>query len=201
MFIVISSCLFLSSSFVFIEAAPQYAPTSPGCRMEEKVIVEDHCEDYSEIICTTRHVRECKQVDYEYCEGAVEQDVEHQCFKGNEQICIIQNDLLRGGSEDPYVPDVVEECLESGELVCDTKLNVESTIKNEHQCVDVRQPKCAVREEVVTDETCVDSFKFECQAGAYHGQAVCQRYPTKDCSNSTTRKVPPKLFLLVNHVC
>jgi len=157
--------------------------------MEEKVIVEDHCEDYSEIICTTRHVRECKQVDYEYCEGAVEQDVEHQCFKGNEQICIIQNDLLRGGSEDPYVPDVVEECLESGELVCDTKLNVESTIKNEYQCVDVRQPKCAVREEVVTDETCVDSFKFECQAGAYHGQAVCQRYPTKDCSNSTTRKV------------
>ena len=105
----------------------------------------------------------------------------------NEQFCIIR----RTSEEDPYVPDVVGECLESGELVCDTKFNDKSTTKNEHQCVDVRQPKCSVREKVVTDVTCVDSFEFKCQAGAYHGQSVCERYPTRNCSDSNRKVSTP----------
>merc|ERR1712142_641663 len=119
MLLIISSCLLISSLIVHIDAAPQYAPSSPGCRMEEKIIYEDKCEEY---------------VSYEYCEGAIKQDDERQCFKVNEQFCIIQYDHIRRSSEeDPYVPDVVGECLESGELVCDTKFNVKSTTKNEHQ--------------------------------------------------------------------
>merc|ERR1712042_206973 len=190
---IISSCLLISSPFVHIDAAPQYAPYSPGCRMEEKIIYEDKCEEYIEKTCVTNNERVCKQVSYEYCEGAIKQDVERLCFKVNEQFCIIH--LRRTSEEDPYVPDVVPyvpdvvgECLKSGELVCDTKFNVKSTTKNEHQCVDVRQPKCSVREKVVTDVTCVDSFEFKCQAGAYRGQIVCERYPTRNCSDSN-RKV------------
>jgi len=189
MLLIISSCLLISSLIVHIDAAPQYAPSSPGCRMEENIIYEDKCEEYIEKTCVTKNERVCKQVSYEYCEGAIKQDDERQCFKVNEQFCIIQYDHIRRSSEeDPYVPDVVGECLESGELVCDTKFNVKSTTKNEHQCVDVRQPKCSVREKVVTDVTCVDSFEFKCQAGAYHGQSVCERYPTRNCSDSN-RKV------------
>jgi len=210
MLLIISSCLLISSLIVHIDAAPQYAPSSPGCRMEEKIIYEDKCEEYIEKTCVTKNERVCKQVSYEYCEGAIKQDVERQCFKVNEQFCIIQDDHLRRTSEEdpyvpdvvpyvpdvvpyvpdvvPYAPDVVGECLKSGELVCDTKFNVKSTTKNEHQCVDVRQPKCSVREKVVTDVTCVDSFEFKCQAGAYRGQIVCERYPTRNCSDSN-RKV------------
>jgi len=188
LFLIFAICIF-SSSFVLIEAVPpQYAPSSPGCHIEEKTIIEEKCEDYIEKTCITRNERECKQVTYEFCDLAYELAVEKLCFKVDEQICIIQDEHLRGGSEDPYDLVIVGECLESGEIVCDKKFNVESTIKNEHQCADVRQPKCAVHEEVVTDVTCVDSFEFECQAGAYHGQAVCKRHPTRNCSNSN-RKV------------
>ena len=173
-----------------------YSPnTKPHCHMEEKVIFENQCEPYTEKTCWTQNEEECKPAMYKNCTGVIQTKVDRVCFNVNELVCSLVEAIHYETLEETYQ---VQRCFTGKDRVCDTTFKIDTTTKDDYQCINVETPNCYMEEKVINDVTCTDTVEFDCKRvkstknDGYGAPAVvCQRTPKQDCYN-IPRKVSSK---------
>ena len=176
-----------------------YSPnTKPYCHMEEKVVFENQCEPYTEKTCWTQNEEDCKPVMYKNCTGVIQTKVDRVCFNVNELVCSLVENIHYETLEETYQ---VQRCFTGKDRVCDTTFKIDTTTKDDYQCINVETPNCYMEEKVINDVTCTDTVEFDCKRvkstkndGYGAPDVVCQRTPKQDCYN-IPRKVSKSYFI------
>merc|ERR1712215_653088 len=161
--------------------------TKPYCHMEEKVVFENQCEPYTEKTCWTQNEEDCKPVMYKNCTGVIQTKVDRVCFNVNELVCSLVEAIHYDTLEETYQ---VQRCFTGKDRVCDTSFKIDTTTKDDYQCINVETPNCYMEEKVINDVTCTDTVEFDCERvkatkndGYGASDVVCTRTPKKDCYN------------------
>ena len=165
-----------------------YSPnTKPYCHMEEKVVFENQCEPYTEKTCWTQNEEDCKPVMYKNCTGVIQTKIDRVCFNVNELVCSLVENIHYETLEETYQ---VQRCFTGKDRVCDTTFKIDTTTKDDYQCINVETPNCYMEEKVINDVTCTDTVEFDCKRvkstkndGYGAPDVVCQRTPKQDCYN------------------
>ena len=111
--------------------------TNPYCHMEEKVVFENQCEPYIEKTCWTQNEEDCKPVMYKNCTGVIQTKVDRVCFNVNELVCSLVEAIHYETLEETYQ---VQRCFTGKDRVCDTTFKIDTTTKDDYQCINVETP-------------------------------------------------------------
>jgi len=159
----------------------------PYCHMVEKVMFENQCEPYTEKTCWTQNQENCQPVKYKNCTGVIQTKVDRACFDVNELVCSLQELIHYETLEENYQ---VQKCFTSKDRVCDTTFKIDTTTKDDYQCIDLETPNCYMEEKVINDVTCTETVEFDCKRAkstkndGYGAPDVeCKQTPKKDCYN------------------
>merc|ERR1712042_207402 len=129
-----------------------YSPnTKPYCHIEEKVVFENQCEPYTEKTCWTQNEEDCKPVMYKNCTGVIQTKIDRVCFNVNELVCSLVENIHYETLEETYQ---VQRCFTGKDRVCDTTFKIDTTTKDDYQCINVETPNCYMEEKVINDVTC-----------------------------------------------
>ena len=103
----------------------------------------------------------------------------------------------------------VQSCYTTKDRVCDTVHEIDTTTKDDLQCVELESPNCHMEDKILVDKVCTDTVEFECSpdkkldnAGYGIKDTVCREIPKHDCYDSprTVRLIPcnnPDLYFSV----
>jgi len=164
-----------------------YSPSkNPYCHMEEKVVFENQCEPYTEKTCWTQNQEECNPVMYKNCTGVIQTKVDRVCFNVNELVCSLVETIHYETLEETYQ---VQRCFTGKDRICDTIFKIDTTTKDDYQCIDIDHlDHCYMEEKVINDVTCTNSVEFDCKRvkstkndGYGAPDVVCERTPKQDC--------------------
>jgi len=160
---------------------------NPYCHMEEKVVFENQCEPYIEKTCWTQNEEDCTPVMYKKCTGVIQTKVDRVCFNVNELVCSLVEAIHYETLEETYQ---VQRCFTGKDRVCDTTFKIDTTTKDDYQCINVETPNCYMEEKVINDVTCTDTVEFDCKRvkstkndGYGAPDVMCTRTPKQDCYN------------------
>jgi len=102
------------------------------------------------------------------------------------RLSLVEN-ILYESLEENYQ---VQKCFTAKERVCDTTYKVDTTTKDDYQCIEVETPNCYMEEKTINDVTCTNTVEFNCKKdkstkndGYGEKDTVCERSPKQDCYN------------------
>merc|ERR1711974_440837 len=203
------SCLLLALSFLVSGVPARYSPgdykpdigdgpptdygrpVKPNCHWEQKTTFQDRCEDYEEKTCWTQNEEECKGYLVRTCTPVVETEIDRRCFNVTELICeLVESVHYRQVEENFHV----QSCYTTKDRVCDTVHEIDTTTKDDLQCVELESPNCHMEDKILVDKVCTDTVEFECSpdkkldnAGYRVKDTVCREIPKHDCYESPRR--------------
>jgi len=163
-------------------------PTKPNCHLVQKPSWEDRCEDYKEKTCWTQNKEECGAYLVNTCTPVVETTVDRRCFNVTELICELVESVHYRQVEETFH---VQSCYTTKDRVCDTVHEIDTTTKDDLQCVKLETPNCHMEDKILVDKVCTDTFEFECSpekkldnAGYGVKDTTCKKVPKHDCYDS-----------------
>merc|ERR1712119_269698 len=156
-------------------------PTKPNCHLVQQPSWEDRCEDYKEKTCWTQNKEECGAYLVNTCTPVVETTVDRRCFNVTELICELVESVHYRQVEETFH---VQSCYTTKDRVCDTVHEIDTTTKDDLQCVKLETPNCHTEDKILVDKVCTDTFEFECSPEKKLDNAG---YGVKD---TTCKKVP-----------
>merc|ERR1739847_102881 len=178
-------------------------PVGPNCHLEQKTMFKDRCEDYDEKTCWTQNEEQCNSYLVNTCTPVVNTGVDRRCFNVTELICeLVESVHYRQVEENFHV----QSCYTTKDRVCDTVHEIDTTTKDDLQCVELESPNCHMEDKILVDKVCTDTVEFECSpdkkldnAGYGVKDTVCREIPKHDCyespSTSATATSSPRMFL------
>merc|ERR1739847_241569 len=167
-------------------------PTKPNCHLVQKPSWEDRCEDYKEKTCWTQNKEECGAYLVNTCTPVVETTVDRRCFNVTELICELVESVHYRQVEETFH---VQSCYTTKDRVCDTVHEIDTTTKDDLQCVKLETPNCHMEDKILVDKVCTDTFEFECSPEKKLDNAG---YGVKD---TTCKKVPKHTATTVLERC
>ena len=181
-------------------------PTAPNCHMEQISTFEDRCLPYEETTCYSQNEEDCTEYYVNTCTPIVNTEVDRRCFNVTELICeLVESVNYRQVEENFHV----QSCYTTKDRVCDTVHEIDTTTKDDLQCVELESPNCHMEDKILVDKVCTDTVEFECSpdkkldnAGYGVKDTVCREIPKHDCYDSprTVRLIPcnnPDLYFSV----
>jgi len=200
------SCLLLALSFLVSGVPARYSPgdykpdigdgpptdygrpVKPNCHLEQKTTFQDRCEDYDEKTCWTQNEEHCSSYLVNTCTPVVNTGVDRRCFNVTELICeLVESVHYRQVEENFHV----QSCYTTKDRVCDTVHEIDTTTKDDLQCVELESPNCHMEDKILVDKVCTDTVEFECSpdkkldnAGYGVKDTVCREIPKHDCYDS-----------------
>ena len=163
-------------------------PTKPNCHLVQQPSWEDRCEDYKEKTCWTQNKEECGAYLVNTCTPVVETTVDRRCFNVTELICELVESVHYRQVEETFH---VQSCYTTKDRVCDTVHEIDTTTKDDLQCVELETPNCHMEDKILVDKVCTDTFEFECSpekkldnAGYGVKDTTCKKVPKHDCYDS-----------------
>merc|ERR1712149_109878 len=97
----------------------------------------------------------------------------------------------------------VQSCYTTKDRICDTVHEIDTTTKDDLQCIELETPNCHMEDKILVDKICTDTYEFECSpdkkldnAGYGVKDTVCKKIPKHDCYDSP-RTVQIKICQLV----
>merc|ERR1719234_3021284 len=163
-------------------------PTKPNCHLVQQPSWEDRCEDYKEKTCWTQNKEECGAYLVNTCTPVVETTVDRRCFNVTELICELVESVHYRQVEETFP---VQSCYTTKDRVCDTVHEIDTTTKDDLQCVKLETPNCHMEDKILVDKVCTDTFEFECSpekkldnAGYGVKDTTCKKVPKHDCYDS-----------------
>merc|ERR1712193_326352 len=200
------SCLLLALSFLVSGVPARYSPgdykpdigdgpptdygrpVKPNCHWEQKTTFQDRCEDYDEKTCWTQNEEQCSSYLVTTCTPVVNTGVDRRCFNVTELICeLVESVHYRQVEENFHV----QSCYTTKDRVCDTVHEIDTTTKDDLQCVELESPNCHMEDKILVDKVCTDTVEFECSpdkkldnAGYGVKDTVCREIPKHDCYDS-----------------
>jgi len=163
-------------------------PTEPNCHMEQETKFVDRCLPYVETTCWTQNEEDCKGYHVTTCTPVIETDIDRRCFNVTELICeLVETVNYRQVEENFHV----QSCYTTKDRICDTVHEIDTTTKDDLQCIQLETPNCHMEDKILVDKVCTDSFQFECSpdkkldnAGYGVKDTTCKKVPTHDCYDS-----------------
>merc|ERR1712149_66487 len=200
------SCLLLALSFLVSGVPARYSPgdykpdigdgpptdygrpVKPNCHWQQKTTFQDRCEDYDEKTCWTQNEEQCSSYLVNTCTPVVNTGVDRRCFNVTELICeLVESVHYRQVEENFHV----QSCYTTKDRVCDTVHEIDTTTKDDLQCVELESPNCHMEDKILVDKVCTDTVEFECSpdkkldnAGYGVKDTVCREIPKHDCYDS-----------------
>merc|ERR1719466_473406 len=110
--------------------------------------------DYKEKTCWTQNKEECGAYLVNTCTPVVETTVDRRCFNVTELICELVESVHYRQVEETFH---VQSCYTTKDRVCDTVHEIDTTTKDDLQCVKLETPNCHMEDKIL-----VDTFEFEC---------------------------------------
>jgi len=151
------------------------------CHWVEKLVYKDQCVPYIEKSCYTTQVEECKDIYQKNCTTVIDEFEERECFDVEELICQLVEKIDYEMVDETYT---VQRCTKVNDRVCDSVYDLDTTTRDDFQCVDVEHQDCWEEDKVVKDRRCTYSVDFECgkkyKKDGKHAVG-CEKVPTKKC--------------------
>ena len=165
-----------------------YGQTDINCHMEQVTEFVDRCEPYEEKTCWTQNEEECKGYLVRTCTPVIETEVDRRCFNVTELICELVETINYRQVEESFH---VQSCYTTKDRICDTVHEIDTTTKDDLQCIELETPNCHMEDKILVDKVCTDTFEFECSpdkkldnAGYGVKDTVCKKIPKHDCYDS-----------------
>jgi hypothetical protein len=163
-------------------------PTAPNCHLEQTSTFEDRCLPYEETTCYSQNEEDCKEYYVNTCTPIVNTEVDRRCFNVTELICeLVESVNYRQVEENFHV----QSCYTTKDRICDTVHEIDTTTKDDLQCIELETPNCHMEDKILVDKVCTDTFEFECSpdkkldnAGYGVKDTVCKKIPKHDCYDS-----------------
>ena len=163
-------------------------PNTPNCHMEQKTEFIDKCLPYVETTCYSQNEEECKEYHVNTCTPEVNTEVDRRCFNVTELICELVESVHYRQVEESFH---VQSCYTTKDRICDTVHEIDTTTKDDLQCIELETPNCHMEDKILVDKVCTDTYEFECSpdkkldnAGYGVKDTVCKKVPKHDCYDS-----------------
>jgi len=160
-------------------------PAKPNCHWETVTDYVDKCEDYDEETCVTQNKEHCDKNPVKTCTSVVKTVIDRACFNVTELVCELVESINYLTVEETFH---VQRCYTAKDRVCDTVHEIETTTKDDFQCVELVTPNCHMEDKILVDKVCTKSVEFKCdpiKPVANDGYGVkkteCKRIPKEDC--------------------
>merc|ERR1739838_1255505 len=163
-------------------------PNTPNCHMEQKTEFIDKCLPYVETTCYSQNEEDCKGYHVTTCTPEVNTEVDRRCFNVTELICELVESVHYRQVEESFH---VQSCYTTKDRICDTVHEIDTTTKDDLQCIELETPNCHMEDKILVDKVCTDTYEFECSpdkkldnAGYGVKDTVCKKVPKHDCYDS-----------------
>ena len=163
-------------------------PNHPNCHMEQVTNFIDKCLPYVETTCYSQNEEECTEYHVNTCTPEVNTEVDRRCFNVTELICELVESVHYRQVEESFH---VQSCYTTKDRICDTVHEIDTTTKDDLQCIELETPNCHMEDKILVDKVCTDTYEFECSpdkkldnAGYGVKDTVCKKIPKHDCYDS-----------------
>merc|ERR1712112_353167 len=160
-------------------------PTTPNCHMEQRTDFIDRCLPYEETTCYSQNEEDCKEYYANTCTPIVNTEVDRRCFNVTELICELVESITYKQVEENFH---VQSCYTTKDRICDTVHEIDTTTKDDLQCIELETPNCHMEDKILVDKVCTDTVEFECSpdkkldnAGYGVKDTECREVPKHDC--------------------
>merc|ERR1712193_466548 len=157
-------------------------PNHPNCHMEQVTNFIDKCLPYVETTCYSQNEEECTEYHVNTCTPEVNTEVDRRCFNVTELICELVESVHYRQVEESFH---VQSCYTTKDRICDTVHEIDTTTKDDLQCIELETPNCHMEDKILVDKVCTDTYEFECSpdkkldnAGYGVKDTVCKKIPS-----------------------